>query len=456
MAPSRSASLHTRSIRGVFFLFGFLALWLSSPCLAADDRQLVLGPDGTVFRLYEGTYGELFPEGMEASASHPVLALDILYAEGAQERHLVPGTESADVDRSSSIVFEKNTGVYVLWESLFNDLHPLLNLTSFDGVEWSDVIEIANGPFAIKGSPELVVTREQSRGFESQQHRTTLHVTWWQEAGGSVHKRYAPIFILDGRYSGWSPVVDLAAYVVSEGDPFLAPVPGLEYALSLRPGRDDRTVVAGFLNPQTHRLNTLQIEVLPQVLGNMADDARAQIIILGSRATTLQDLGHAVESRMLDFGSEFHHATLAYMAAQVRAGIESSLEELTDGGISSIADEARAQIIILGSQFGPDGLADRGDPQILEIGQSASGGEPYQYLKVSMISDRAAPEVAGPAKLVLSESGLNLVVTWEDGRRIYYRESVAGDWSEPSFIELTDDLDRETAYRMLEERVSTD
>ncbi|MEM7584813.1 MAG: hypothetical protein AAF560_15585 [Acidobacteriota bacterium] len=314
------------------------------------------------------------------------------------------------------------------------------------------MIEIADGPFTVKGSPELVVTRDQSRN-----DRTTLHVTWWQEEGGSVLKRYAPIFIIDGGTSGWAPVVDLASYVQVSEELIVEPfAPGLEHSLSLRSGRADRTVVTGFLNPETNRLSTLEIEVLPQVLGNMADEARAQIIILGLTVGSLQELGIAAENTMFELGGEFHHATLAYMAAQVRAEIEASDEELTEDGILSIADKARAQIIILGSQFGPDGLANIVEPRVLEIGQSASGGAPYQYLKVSMISDRVSPEVGGPAELLLSESGLNVIVTWEDGERIFYRESVADGWSEPSYIELSEDLDREMAYRILEERVRAD
>ncbi len=455
MTSSRLANRCVLPVLGMLSLF-----WLPLPLEAAEDRHMVLGPDGTVFRLHEGLYGDLFPEGLEVRPNHPVLALDILRAEGSRERLLVPGTVSVDRDRSSSIVFEKNLGVYVLWETLFNDLHPLLNLTSFDGAEWSEVIEIANGPFAVKGSPELVVTREQGRVEQGrgEQDRTILHVTWWQKSGGVVLKRYTPIFIVDGSYNGWSPVVDLASYLPAGGDAISLPeVSGLDEALSLRSGRNDHTVVAGFLNPSTHRLSTVEMEVLPQVLGNMADDARAHIIILGSTVPSLEELGQRVENRMLvEYGSYFHHAILAYMAAQVRSGIESSLQELSEDGISIVADDARAHIIILGSEIGPDGLANLGEPQILEIGQSASGGEPYQYLKVSPISDRVAPEVGGPAELLLSESGLNLIVTWEDGRRIYYRESVAEGWSEPSFIELTEDLDRETVYRMLAERVSAD
>lgn len=415
---------------------------------ATAQEQLVLGLEGTVFQLHEGTYGELFPEGFETAAENPVLALDVVRADGATERWLVPGTESSDSDGSASIVFEKSTGVYIVWETWFNGLHPILNLTSFDGSAWNEVIEIVSGPFALKGSPKLVVTREKGRGVEAGD-LTTLHLIWWQEASGISLKRYAPVFIQGGEYKGWSPVIDLSTFMPTEDDPELLDVPGLENALCISPGKDDRTVVVGFLNPQTHRLSTVELEVLPLVLGNLADEARAHIVIFGTYVSTHAELAQTAADRMLELGSPFHEATLGYMTDQVRHAIESSAEDLTADGIASIADKARAHIVIFGAQFGPDGLANGGESQILEVGQSASGGAPYQYIKVTPISDRVAPEVGGPAELILSESGESVIVAWEADGLVHYRESQGEGWSEISVIELTENLDRESVRRML-------
>ena len=441
--------------------FAVLTLWMLvavcpwTPSLAAESQQIVLGSDGTVFRLYEGTYGDLFPEGAEAQTENSVLALEVLRSEGVVERWLVPGTESADPDGSSSIVFEKNLGVYVLWEALFNGLHPQLKLTSFDGAQWSEVIEIDGGPFRFKGSPQLLVTRESSRHLDVPD-RTILHLTWWEESAGAALKRYAPIFIQGGSYIGWSPVIELADFLAAGEGELLPEVPGLERALSLRPGKNDHTVVAGFLNPQTHRLSAVEIEVLPTALGRMADKARAHIVILGSSAKSHEELAKGLGEKMVELGSEFHEATLTYMMDRVTSVVAAAPETLTPEGIESIADKARAHIVILGSQFGSDGLVNVGDPQILEIGQSPSGGGPYQYVKVSVASDREAPEVGGPAELMLSESGQSMIVSWEEEDRVHYLESTSEGWSEPIVIELTEELDRETAYRMLAERVRAD
>lgn len=428
---------------------------LGAPALAAQPQQLVLGSDGTVYRLLEGAYGDLFPEGGETHADHPVLALDVQRAEGVTERWLVPGTESVDPEGSSSVVLERNLGVYVLWETLFNGLHPQLHLTSFDGVEWSEVIEISNGPFSYKGSPQLEVTREHGRNAD-EPDRTVLHVTWWEESGGAVLKRYAPIIIQDGSYIGWSPVIGLGGLLAADPEAELYDVPGLEHVLTLRSGKNERTVMVGFLNPSTHRLSAVEIEVLPGALGSLADGARAHIVILGSSVKTHGELAQGVKEKLLELGHDFHQATLSYIAGEVAARVAESPDELTLQGIESIADQARAHIVILGSQFGPDGLVNAGEPQILEIGQSSAGGGPFHYVKVSVVADLEAPEVGGPAELILSESGQSMILSWEEEGAIHYLENIEEGWSEPSVIELSEELDRETAYRMLGERVHAD
>ena len=73
-----------------------------------------------------------------------------------------------------------------------------------------------------------------------------------------------------------------------------------------------------------------------------------------------------------------------------------------------------------------------------------------------MVSDRPAPEVGGPAEIFVSESGRNVIVTWDGDGCIHYLESTDDGWSEPGTIELTEDLDRDAVYRMLSERVRPD
>ncbi len=430
------------------------ALCLASASLAAPERRLALDADATVYRLQQGAYGELFPAGTAAAPDNPVLALDVRSAGGAVQRWLVPGTETWDPESSSSLVYEKSTGVvYLLWQTLFNGIHPLLHLTSFDGAEWTSVVEIANGPFTRKGSPRLAVTREAGPDGAD---RTLLHLVWWEAVPGeSSRKRYAPIFVDGVGDVGAPPVFDLSSFLPARDDSPRGDAAGLENALALRPGANDHSVVVGFLDPNSHRLVTLRVELLPRELDNLADEIRAHIVIVGDNSiTTPADLADSAHSKLLEIGTDFHEATRHYLAEQVRKTVMSTSEHLSPEEITSIADVIRAHIVIVGSRIRVGGIEDVSDSEILEIGPTPNGS--YQHLNVSVISSREAPEVGGPAKLLLSESGRSAIVTWEEDGCVHYRESSGDGWSDPGVIELTEDLDRESVYRLLEERVRAD
>ncbi len=439
------------------------AICLPAPESHAGEAPSVLGQDGTVFRLHQGLYGSLFGEdGIGADPDSPVLALDVRRNDGSIERWLVPGTESRDLESSASLVFEDKTGVvYLVWETLFNGLHPLLQLIGFDGALWSERIGITGNVFADKGALQLVVQREVDpvlqEGVESLKDRTTLHLTWWEEAAGVSLKRHALIILEEGRYLGWAPILDLADYVLASGDERPPEVPGLESSVRLQAGSDHRTVVAGFVNPYTHRLVTLEIEALSQTLGSFAEDVRAGIVVIGLGARTRSELAEMVRSEVQAQGSTLHEAAREYLAERAAAIVEDSEEELTSAGITAMADDVRAGIVVIGSRIGAGGLEDPRDSEVIAVGQSATGGDgPYHYYQVSVASDREAPIVDAPARLWLSDSGQNVIVTWEEEEAVHYRESVGDGWGESHAIKLTEDLDRELVYRMLAERVRAD
>ncbi len=421
----------------------------------------MLGRDGTVFRLHQGLYAELFSDGTGADPDSPVLALDVRRSDGSSERLLVPGTETGDQESSASMVFEDKTGVvYMVWETLFNGLHPLLQLTGFDGVEWSELIEITSNVFANKGSPRLVVQREADRiledGLEKSHNRTTLHLNWWEEAADVSRKRHALIILDQGLYLGWAPILELGNYVLDADISAPPAVPGLENALTLRAGRNRRMVVTGLVNPETHRLITLEIEALSQVISSIADGLRAQVIVIGLTAGSHAELAELARAEVLAQSAAFHEAARRYLADQVALTVEQATEELTPAGLATIGEKLRAQVIVIGSRIGSGGLANPRESEIIAVAETATGGEPRHFYQITVVSDREAPEVGGPAELLLSESGENVIVAWEAEGHILYRESLSEGWSEASSIELNDDLDRETVYRMLSERVRAD
>ena len=449
----RSARASRRSTLGLLSLI--LAQGLAAASLQAQERRLTLEPDGTVYRLLQGSYGELFPDGTATDPEHPVLALEVLPASGEPERWVVPGTESWDPESSPSLVYEKSTRrLFLLWQQLFNGIHPLFYLLSFDGAEWSDLVQITSGPFTDKGSLQLAVTREDAVDGGG---RTLVQLVWWEEAPNATNrKRYAPIFLEDGVDIDASRVFDLS--VILPAAPQETPPPeavGLEYALSFRSGRNDHTEVVGFLDPDSQRLFVLDLELLPAAVSNLAERVRGHIVIVGSEFPTRGELAESISNELLVIGTDFHPATLRYLDHQIRQIVNSPDTELTPGGIQNLADGVRGHIVIVGSRIGNGGLDDGSDSEILTIGPSVNGG--YHNLKVSKVFDRAAPDVGGAAQLLLSESGRKVLVAWEEGEdRIHYTESLEEGWSEPGVIELTEELDRETVYRMLEDRVRTD
>ncbi len=455
MARLRTSTLRTLTAAAVWCV----ALCLLAPLAYAQDVPTVLGQDGTVFRLHQGLAGDLLGEGAGVDPDSPVLALDVRRGDGSSERLLVPGTESSDLESSASMVFEDRTGiVYLAWETLFNGQHPLLQLTSFDGALWSELIEITGNIFANKGTPQLVAQRETARIVDSteNQHRTTLHLSWWEESVDVSRKLHAMIILDEGRYLGWAPVIELGNYMLDVDASAPPPVPGLEHALILQAGRNLRTVVSAFINPHTHRLITLEIEALSQVISSIADGIRAQIIVIGLNAGSRFELAEMARAEVLAQGTAFHEAALQYLADQVAATVEQSEVDFSPAGITSISDLIRAQIIVIGSRIGPGGLANPRESEIIAVGETATGGDPQHYYQITVVSDREAPEVGGPAELMLSESGEKVIVIWEVEGYVFYSESLSDGWSETSSIELTDDLDRETVYEMLAVRVRAD
>ncbi len=443
-----------RTARPAAFCLAALAAWcvLATPS-AAQERQLALDSGGKVYRLVEGAYGELFGDGAAADADSPVLALDVISAAGTAERWLVPGTETRDPDASSTLVYEDATQrVYLLWQTYYSGLHPFFHLVSFDGAAWSEVIQIGGALFTERGSPQLTITRDAGGG-EGEEDRTILHLAWWERVPGTSRKLYALILIEGGSYVGTPPLIDLASFP-SVGDEPLPSVVGLENAIAMRRGKNDQTVVLGFLNPDTHRLVTLEAELLPRALSDLADEVRAHIVLIGREIRVPGELADSVRERMREVGTSFHEATLSYLADRVAEIVRSLPGDGSPESVAAIADEVRAHIVLIGREIRVGGLMDFSESEILTLGPSASGR--HHYLSASVVSDRPAPEVGGPAELLLSESGRNVIVTWEEEGRVYYRESQGEEWSEAGEIELSEDLDRDAVYRMLEERVRTD
>ena len=449
----------TRTKMLIFLALLALSMSAAVPSYSADGGTILDG-EGRILRLHNGLFSEFFPGSPAIAGENRVLVLETIQPNGRSSLQLVPGTETSDIEDWETLIYEPSSNTtYLLWQDLYSHIHPRLLLTSYDGDDWQDVIEIWSSAFDRKGSPDLVVTREdgQARKPEAEEtDRTIVHLTWWQEAPATSRKLYAPVILENGHYIGWTPLFDLGALVpVEDGYTPSVVQPEMADAIRIQRGKDNHSIVIGFLHPKSHRLITLEIDVLPQELAKLANKARAQIIEMGAFSLTPVDLAQQIYDALFHSGGSFHDASLEYIASLIRDEIDRSTGNGVSIDLEDMAHKARAQIIEMGSRMTTGGLADARESQILEVGAAPSGTEPRHLFKVTVLSDREPPETDGRVELYLSESGADLLVAWEDSAtgRIYYQQSNGPEWHEVAYIEPTEALDRAAIHELLRQRL---
>ncbi|MEE8526398.1 MAG: hypothetical protein V3T72_20880, partial [Thermoanaerobaculia bacterium] len=85
------------------FLLSLLFLLGTLPA-AAQLPDSALGAAGELYAAKGGAYGDLFPDGDAHDAGTPVLALDVVLADGQASRSLVPGTADARVESRPALL----------------------------------------------------------------------------------------------------------------------------------------------------------------------------------------------------------------------------------------------------------------------------------------------------------------------------------------------------------------
>ncbi|MEM9555688.1 MAG: hypothetical protein AAGC60_15640 [Acidobacteriota bacterium] len=430
----------------------FAGLLLAPGLALAEPEAAVLGADGAVLQLHSGTYAELFPGDSELFADSDVLALDVRRG-GNIERHLVPGTESTSAEHVASLLHENGSGLtYLLWEGILNDIHPVLYLTSWDGAAWGDVFEVTGSPFARKGDPRLVVTRDvvDSKGETKASERTVLHLTWWEETVDTIRWRYAPLVIDNGRQVDDRPVRELGRYLGAQDSGFAAP--SVDSLGLLQPGRDSSTVVAGFVDQD--RLGSVEVEVVPQVLSRLADAVAAEIAALGPGVS--QDVAlDAVRRAVFENGGDFYPTTLVFLAEEIANLLFDQLgADATASDYESIASGMGGHIIHIGMRVGTAGLDDGDASEILTVG----GDGASHHLKISAVGSWSVPTAPAVAanvvpSLFISRDGGDALLAWPLRHRVIYRETTAeGGWTAERAVRLDADLDAATALEMLRAR----
>jgi hypothetical protein len=439
------------------------AFGLLSGSGAHATSNAAIGESGQIYSVVRSQLGQVQPSAPADRRDWPVLALETRDA-GEVVRVLVPGTDDAYGESFESVVFESSSRtVYAVWQG-YVGIHPVVYVAGYSGGRWAAPILVTRDAFSSKFSPQLVVTRDASGQGASRIERTILHVVYAQEdASGAVDTLYAPVVLHNGVYVGPHGIYRLNDMVVGGAPPAYPISPILARRPSLRRGYDDRSVAVAFVDGVSGQLVTLEVGFVPLQLSHVAGEARAQVIIVGSRG-----IGARGTAERAAFADELR--TAVYADAQGEGYTAEAADALADAvhavatdepgsdatAMDHIAGEARAQVIIVGVRGRNHGLeAERlADAYVVSSNGDANGGD--EDIHFGLAASRQAPRTSGELenRIHTSADGGRVVASWTDGLRfVRYRETSGEGWSEPREIRLSADLKLDAALLALDARV---
>jgi hypothetical protein len=453
-------------------LIWVLGLVTASAALAAG-HDTALSSSGVIYQVRTGLYGDLFPGGKATDKANTVAALLVTTPGEPTQRFLVPDTVGTDVESSPSVLFEDDSQTaFLLWQSQIN-IHPILELSAFDGANWSKALTITGNPFALKTSPQFAITRDAydelaADGTAVTRHRTILHLIWQEERStpGQLQTFYTPIIVTDGVFIGSNPIYALDDFLPAAASAPVDVQSTLLGAPIVQAGRDERTVVIAYASPALNQLVTVEVDALPEQLTDLGDKARSHIIDIGRQLypANLPALADQARSHIIDIGRAFHSEVVQSIADQVRSQILVD----TSGDLTALAEKARSHIIDIGAKLSGRGLRPNGQDdslaKVIEIDDPQSGAAPIAQAAPAapvryLLQIRAAatwpmPHVGpGPVRVFASPTGEDLTVSWAQGDRILYRNGQPGGWSDPKTLLFSDSLALDKAYDILDQRL---
>lgn len=462
----------TTMTRRTAALAAALVLAVAGPAFAAAPPQEVLGAEGELFRIEQGPYGELMSRPRSPQAANSVLVLRIQRPDQQDALHPLPATLGPDVESAAALLYEEASDtLYVAWESRTNLIHSQIRLAGFTNGAWGDPIDVSDRRFSFKSFPRLAVTRDvfELRDADDEAvsiRRTVLHVAWVEERAEGLAVVYSPVVLIDGAHEGPGPGPIFAlTELVAPAPEDLLPVPLAELPLqpAVEPGRDDHSVVIGFVHPASGRLTTVDLTLLSGDVSSLADRARAHIIELGNRIDArdpgaLGSLAGGARAHIIELGSRVEPTVRAFVADRVRVHILEIGDDadLADqGDVESLAGDARAHIIELGARLEGRGLRLNtliATPLILDLPPAAEG--PSHQIGFGVVSSRSLEGLrfAGTPVVLLSADGADALIAWEAGGQLRYQESRGQGWSAVRAIALAT-IDRERALEIVQHRI---
>ena len=170
----------------------------------ADASSAVLAKNGTLYEVFEASYGQVVSGADAADAVTPIVALRRTPPGEAPTVEVVGGSFSPLVKFGESLEFDDSTQtIFVVYTSLqvqgfIADVH----VSIWRDGGWADGRFLPNTGMAITVNPRILVTRQNYNDFDATgaviaKSRSILSLVWWEEAALS-QARYASLFIEDG------------------------------------------------------------------------------------------------------------------------------------------------------------------------------------------------------------------------------------------------------------------
>lgn len=428
-----------------------------------------LGADGEVYRVERGTYGELFPGGLAAAPTNPVLALDVYRPDRAVERLLVPTTEDEFPEDSPAIILDPASQTpFLVWERWKNFIHPELNLVQLTAAGWTEVAEISGNPFRQKSSPAFAITHDSDLRVDDggqlvPRSRTIVHLVWLEtEATGALNAQYAPVVIEDGAYLGSNPIYKLNDLLDGLSSVDGASVSSdLERAVAIGPGDEAQSVNIAFTAVGAGRIAAVTARVLPRDLTAVSDALREGLIaefggnFVPTDPASVGAVADLARHQLVDFGNRLQTGFVAALAAELTQFILEHGPIAPD--IETLAASVGARTAIFGSNVLRSGIApveNFARHQLVDFGNRVEGGLDHHQIQLGLVSARPAPATgAGKTTVLVSRPGDDLLVAWEHDGVLSYRETRGDDWSQ-EFVLRPESADGLTAaYQALRDRI---
>jgi len=170
----------------------------------ADASSAVLAKNGTLYEVFEASYGQVVSGANPADAVTPVVALRRTPPGETPTVEVVGGSFSSLIKFGESLEFDDSTRtIFVAYTSLqVQGFIAEVHVSIWRDGGWADGRFLPNTGMSFSVNPRILVTRQTYNDFDSTgavvaKTRSILSLVWWEE-GALSQARYASLFIEDG------------------------------------------------------------------------------------------------------------------------------------------------------------------------------------------------------------------------------------------------------------------